>query len=226
MDRIHHLREEPLRLFGVIDGGGEKKPDQDTENELLAIINNILDSHQIDVILFEDYNKGVLTKRIIQETIKKAKEKNIPTTVDPKKDNFFVYEDVTLFKPNLKELREGLKVDINKRNEDEIKSAVEMLFQKLNCTLAFVTLSELGVIVKSAETLDIIPAFPRKILDVSGAGDTVISVASLALASGMNAKSIAIVSNLAGGWVCEKVGVTPIDQEELIAEINRLDVHF
>lgn len=214
----HHL----LR----VDEENKQPLSLELEDEFLLRINNVLDTNEIDVIIFEDYNKGVLTKRIIDTVIDLAKKKNIPTTVDPKKDNFFAYKNVTLFKPNLKELTEGLKIDIDKRNEQDIIDAVNQLSDKLNCKIAFVTLSELGVIIKTTNSTDIIPAFSRKILDVSGAGDTVISVASLALASGMKAKSIALISNLAGGWVCEKTGVTPINQQDLISEINRLNLNF
>ena len=158
-------------------------------------------------MIFEDYNKGVLTQRVIEEVVALAKAKNIPTTVDPKKDNFFAYKGVTLFKPNLKELVEGLKVDIDKKNRASLESAVDKLEKILGNEISLITLSELGVYMKDKNGSHHIPAHVRNISDVSGAGDTVISVASLCLALKNDRILMASIANLAGGLVCEEVGV-------------------
>lgn len=191
------------------------------ERHLLNCIKNILDKQKVDVIIFEDYNKGVLTDNVIKTVIEIAVAKNIPTAVDPKKDNFFAYEKVTLFKPNLKELREGLRVDFDKNDTGLLQKAMNDLQEKLGNEITMVTLSELGIMTKGKNGFVHEAAHERKILDVSGAGDTVISVASLALAGGADAATAAQLANLAGGLVCEKVGVVSIDKEVLLKEANQ-----
>lgn len=193
------------------------------ETEFIAIIKGLIENEKPEVIIFEDYNKGVLTERVIEEVIALAKAKDIPTTVDPKKDNFFAYKGVTLFKPNLKELVEGLKVDINKKDRTSLESAVDKLEKILGNEISLITLSELGVYMKDNGKSYHIPAHIRNISDVSGAGDTVISVASLCLALDTDRTLMASLANLAGGLVCEEVGVVPINKERLLEESKKLD---
>lgn len=188
------------------------------ETAFLELLEQIIESEKIDAVIFEDYNKGVLSKNVIQETILFAREKGIPTTVDPKKENFLTYQGVTLFKPNLKELKEGLDVNCSFENRSSFDHAIEVLEKKLNNEISFVTLSENGVFIKKGSSAHHAPAHIRTIADVSGAGDTVISVATLALASGLSIESIAELSNLAGGLVCEKSGVVSIETDQLIQE--------
>lgn len=191
------------------------------EKSLLNRIANILENDQIDVVIFEDYNKGVLTTNVISTTIKWATQRGIPTAVDPKKTNFFSYKGVTLFKPNLKELKEGLKQDISTKNPDELIAAVKLLKQKVPHKTSLITLSEMGVYVNDGED-NFIPAHLRNISDVSGAGDSVISVAALCLACACSPYHMASLANLAGGLVCEKVGVVPIDKNLLLQEALKL----
>jgi len=188
------------------------------ERHLLDCLKAILERQKVDVIIFEDYNKGVLTERIISTVLAWAAERNIPTTVDPKKDNFFAYKGATLFKPNLKELKEGLKVEFDKNDFNALKQAIDALENELSNKVTMVTLSELGVVASHATNFFHEKAHQREILDVSGAGDTVISVASLALAAGAEPPIYAALANIAGGLVCEKVGVVPIDKELLMQE--------
>jgi rfaE bifunctional protein kinase chain/domain len=188
------------------------------ERHLLDCVKAILERQKVDVIIFEDYNKGVLTERIISTVLAWAAERNIPTTVDPKKDNFFAYKGATLFKPNLKELKEGLKVEFDKNDFNALKQAIDALENELSNKVTMVTLSELGVVASHATDFFHEKAHQREILDVSGAGDTVISVASLALAAGAEPPIYAALANIAGGLVCEKVGVVPIDKELLMQE--------
>ena len=173
-----------------------------------------------DVIILQDYNKGVLTDRLIKSIIALANERNIPVAVDPKKKNFFAYQGVTLFKPNAKELRDGLGV--HAETIDELKQAAIDLQKRLHCKYLMVTLSEQGVIILNDGDFYHIPAHPRHILDVSGAGDTVLSVAALSMAIKKDTKTIAELSNIAGGLVCEAVGVVPIDKDKLLKEYNRI----
>lgn len=173
-----------------------------------------------DVIIFEDYNKGICTPKIIHEVQALALKHQIPTSVDPKKANFFEYKNATLFKPNLKEFIEGLKLSSTPETHEQWIQNIHDLRQQINHTYTLVTLSEKGVLIESKDDFTILPAHVRNIADVSGAGDTVISVASLCLALKINPKAMADLANLAGGLVCEKVGVVPITQEQLISEIQ------
>ena len=181
-------------------------------------IKRIVGSRHIDAIIFEDYNKGLLSEHVITSLIEFANENDIITTVDPKKANFFSYKNVTLFKPNLKELNEGLKVEVCPTNKESFVDAVMSLEEQLNPTYSFITLSEHGVFIKDKEEHQFIPAHFRNIADVSGAGDTVISVATLALVVGLPKEMIAEIANLAGGMVCEQVGVVSINKDELLNE--------
>ena len=187
-------------------------------NSFIDKITSLIDSTKIDAVIFEDYDKGTITEEVIKNIVNLCNEKNIPTTVDPKKRNFLSYKNVSLFKPNLKELKEGLNIEINPRNISEVNNAVDLLNKSLNNTLNFITLSENGVFIKNHEENHHLAAHYRNITDVSGAGDTVISVASLCLALNQSPKMIAEISNLAGGLVCEKVGVVPIDKDQLLSE--------
>jgi D-glycero-beta-D-manno-heptose-7-phosphate kinase len=188
------------------------------EKKLLQTIESILKSEKVDVILFEDYNKGVLTPRVIEQVITWANEKNIPTTVDPKRDNFFAYKKVTLFKPNLKELTEGLKLDHKPVDKSELVDASKKLESELGHRISLITLSEKGVFVKDKDRTELAPAHVRNISDVSGAGDTVIAVASLCLAAGIDSFWLAQLANLSGGLVCQHTGVVPINRDELREE--------
>lgn len=196
---------------------------EEEENLLMEKILSVLDKQKIDVIIFQDYDKGVITKNIIQKTINKAKEKNIPTCVDPKHRNFSLYKEVTLFKPNLKELKEGLKIEFTLPSLDNLTDAALLLHGKQRIDRIFITLSEYGLFFadysKTKAEIKQLPANVRNIADVSGAGDTVISVASLCLALNLPNEEIAKISNLAGGLVCEYVGVVPIEKERLYREL-------
>ena len=147
-----------------------------------------------------------------------ANKHNIPTLVDPKKRNFMEYKNATLFKPNFKELKEGLNVDLNKYETGCIFKAIEPLHKDSNMKLIMVTLSEGGIFISDGKKHNILPAEVRDISDVSGAGDTVISLASLCIAQKLDPIDIAAISNIAGGLVCEKAGVVPIDKEQFMIE--------
>jgi D-glycero-beta-D-manno-heptose-7-phosphate kinase len=170
------------------------------------------------VVLFEDYDKGVLSREAIAEIVAFANARNVPTVVDPKKRHFLDYEHVTLFKPNLKELKEGLKVDFNVDQPGELVRVVDQLKERMHLSGTLITLSERGVYIDfDGEQLHL-PAHVRKIADVSGAGDTVISIAACCVALRQSPRRTAALSNLGGGLVCESVGVVPVDKERLWQE--------
>jgi D-glycero-beta-D-manno-heptose-7-phosphate kinase len=156
-----------------------------------------------------------------------CQQNNIITTVDPKKDNFFAYKNVDLFKPNLKELKEGLEIEFDILDRPAFENAIDQLESTLMCKHTFITLSEHGVFIKSVNDKNYIPAHMRAITDVSGAGDTVITLATLCLTLGLEPKIVAEISNLAGGLVCEHSGVVTIDKTILIEEIkSKLNTYF
>ncbi|MEE0889182.1 MAG: bifunctional ADP-heptose synthase [Bacteroidales bacterium] len=193
------------------------------EKIFLDKIESIINTEKINAIIFQDYDKGVITEGVITKIIEIAKRKNIPVTVDPKKRNFTAYKNVDLFKPNLKELKEGLKIDFDNVDKDVLVEASLLLHYKQKIDKVFITLSERGVFMmdftKKEAEITMLPACLRKISDVSGAGDTVISLATLCLALGLDSQTIANVSNFAGGLVCESVGVVPIDKNKLLSEL-------
>ncbi len=191
--------------------------------QLLTLISYIINHDKIDVIIFEDYNKGLITSKLVSKVVELAKSKNIPTCVDPKKKNFNTYKGVSLFKPNLKELREGIKLDISGDNINELQRAVSSFRVKQKAETVLVTLAEKGVITNSRKIKEHITAHVRSIADVSGAGDTVISVASLCRALECNDIFTAALANLSGGLVCEQIGVVPIDKSQLFEEALKLD---
>jgi D-glycero-beta-D-manno-heptose-7-phosphate kinase len=203
-----------------IDTEDTKPASASESGELVKKIASLLDD--ADVLIFEDYDKGVLTKDNIAAITKLAQEKNIPVVVDPKKRNFNAYRHADLFKPNLKEFREGWKVDFDEDDKASFEAAVKNMMQTMSLKHAMITMSERGVMITNGTDFHYIPAHIRKIADVSGAGDTVISVAALCMALKMDMRQVAELANLAGGLVCEEVGVVPIDKEKLNNEINEL----
>ena len=185
----------------------------------LSKLVNFLKKQKIDVLIFQDYNKGVLSLETIQLVMNEAVKRQIPTTVDPKKHNFLSYQNATLFKPNLKEIRDAVPFEV----KPELAS-LQQATAYLNTTLAnrytMITLSDKGLFLNDVHTEggQIYPIQPRNIADVSGAGDTVISVASLCLAMGLDSDIIAQLSNMAGSQVCEVAGVVPVNREQLKRE--------
>lgn len=176
------------------------------------------------LIIFEDYDKGCIDENIIEGTISFAKEHNIPTAVDPKKRNFLSYKDCTLFKPNLKELAEGIKLDIDPARHETVKQALIALQNIMPHENSLVTLSEHGIQFQNSKDSFNLPAHIRNVSDVSGAGDTVVSIAGLCLALGLPPRFFSALSNLGGGIVCEDLGVVPIDKHKLIKEAIENDV--
>ncbi len=177
-----------------------------------------------DVVIFEDYDKGVLTEENIAGIIKLAHKKGIPVIVDPKKRNFIHYKEADLFKPNLKELKEGLKLDFDADEPTQLEEAVKKMMSLMQLKHAMITMSEKGVMITDGQTFHYVPAHIRKIADVSGAGDTVVSVAALCFALKMDITKVAALANLAGGLVCEEVGVVPINKQRFESEIARLQL--
>jgi len=187
------------------------------ETELLNILEDEINS--LDAIILQDYNKGVLTPRLIENIIRLGKKKDVIITVDPKFNNFFKYENVTVFKPNRKETEDvfGIKMV----EDEDISKAGFKLLDKLNADYVLLTLGEKGIALfaKGKNGEKRIPTKARKVADVSGAGDTVISTLTMALSASAEIEEAAYLANYAGGLVCEEVGIVPITKSKLFDTI-------
>jgi D-glycero-beta-D-manno-heptose-7-phosphate kinase len=192
------------------------------ENNLFRQLENYVDSEKPDVIILEDYNKGVLTGSFIKNVIGLCNKKNIVSAVDPKRKNFFGYKNVTLFKPNLKEVKENLHILSDDLNEEKMRDIHRQLKEKLEHCISLITLSDKGIFYQNETRSGIISSHVRNIADVSGAGDTVIAVASLVYAVSKSVNLMAEIANIAGGLVCEEVGTVAISKEKLLAECRML----
>jgi len=199
----------------------EDTHDLSTEEEKLLLdrYRELLDTHPVRAVILQDYNKGVLTPAIIAAVIQATRERNILTAVDPKKANFFAYRGVTLFKPNLKEIRDSAPFSVS-AEPASLRQAAAFLREQLDNSLTMITLSEKGLYLDDGASGTLHPTIPRNVADVSGAGDTVISIAALALAAGLDLGIVAALSNLAGGQVCESPGVVSVERGVLERELG------
>lgn len=216
--RIVSRNQQMMRL----DAETTKELNDEEENALLEGVRLCIKNNKPNVIIFEDYNKGVLTEKIINEITSLCKLHHIITAVDPKRKNFFAYKSVDIFKPNLKEVKEGLNLLLEEVNESALNGIHTLLKEQLHHEISFITLSEKGVFFQSADQSKIIPTHIRSIADVSGAGDTVIAVASLVYAATKNMLLAAEMANIAGGLVCEEVGTAAINKEKFLRECKLL----
>ncbi len=194
----------------------------DEANTLLHHLTTYIQNEKPQVVIFEDYNKGVLTENFIAKAIAVCKQHQVLTTVDPKRKNFFAYKNVDVFKPNLKEVLEGLNIIDGEPSIANMQTIHSLLKEKLQHDVSLITLSEHGVFFQTGTNGKILPAHLRNIADVSGAGDTVIAVASLVYAATKNVELMTEMANIAGGLVCEQVGTAAIDAELLEEECNRI----
>lgn len=195
-------------------------PDQ--EEKLIDRVKQYINEQSPSAIIFEDYNKGILTEKVIRTIVDLCKAKSVITSVDPKRKHFFDYHGVDIFKPNLKEAREALNLLIEEVNEDTLTLIHHKLKTELEHRISFITLSEKGVFYEDGQVSRLVPSHIRNVADVSGAGDTVIAVATLVYALTGNTAMMAEIANLAGGLVCESVGTVAIDKSRLLRECQRL----
>lgn len=196
--------------------------DKGEEAHLLEKLNKYIEKERPHILILEDYNKGVLTQGVIDGAIALCQAKGILTAVDPKRKNFFAYQEVDIFKPNLKEVREALNLLPEALTLQTLRQIHHALVDKLQHRISFITLSEQGVFYQEKEKAAILPSHMRDIADVSGAGDTVIAVASLVYAVTKNPHLMAEIANIAGGLVCEQVGTAAINKERLFQECELL----
>lgn len=217
--RIISNRQHLLRVDEEIDD----LLSAETEFSFIQQISDLLKTGNIDGVIFQDYDKGTLTPSLIRRVINTARKSGIPVLADPKHRHFLEYKKVSLFKPNFREFQRGLNIRCGKSEYGKIHELVKTyLHEQQGIEIVMITLSELGVFISNKEGYYHIPAEIRDVADVSGAGDTVISVAALCLASGLSLEYLATISNIAGGLVCEKVGVVTVDRSELLDECMRI----
>ena len=212
--RVMSRNQQMMRLDAEITAD----LDPSLEDLLLQQTKALFAAHKPDVLILEDYNKGVLTERVIHELIALCKKENVISAVDPKRKNFLSYKGVTIFKPNLKEIREGLNILADTIDLSSLQKMHEQLQQHLHHEISLITLSEKGVFYIKGDEARIIPTHIRNIADVSGAGDTVIAVASLVYTASRDMHLAAEMANIAGGLVCEEVGTAPVNKERLQEE--------
>lgn len=186
------------------------------ENALFKAVDVRLD--EADVVIFQDYNKGTLTQSLIERVVKACLSKGVKTVVDPKFNHFFDYKDVTLFKPNRIEIAQAYNI-ARFESTEEVIALAKQLRSDLNADRVLITLSEEGVAIVNKGGSTHLPAHPRKVVDVSGAGDSALSAAALCVALNCTDEIIAEIANLAGGLVCERSGVVPIDRNALLDEL-------
>lgn len=195
---------------------------ENDEDKLLAAFENFIAAEKPHVIILEDYNKGVLTINVIKAIIGVCKKYSILTTVDPKRKNFFAYNGVDIFKPNLNEAKEGLNIIGEGAGLLLLEDIHSSLVKKLQHRVSFITLSEKGVFYQEGTQSALIPTHIRNVADVSGAGDTVIAVASLVFAATGDVELMAEIANIAGGLVCEEVGTVAVNKDKLLRECKML----
>jgi len=216
--RIISRNQQMIRLDAEIT----TELDKSNEELLLQQVCSFIQTHDPDVMIFEDYNKGILTEKVIHEVITICKEAGVITAVDPKRKNFFSYHQADIFKPNLGEIKQALNLLLEEVNDSLLSKIHLELRNVLEHRVSFITLSDKGVFYQKDGLASVIPSHLRNIADVSGAGDTVIAVAALVYAATQNVHLMAEVANIAGGLVCEEVGTVAIDKTKLQRECELL----
>lgn len=199
-----------------IDEECDKPISKEIEYLLFWKINEIININKIDIIIFEDYDKGVISKDLILLIVELSKQYNIKIVADPKKRNFNYYKNIDLFKPNFQEFCNGLLQDNFSVDYNNIEETAKIFIKKQELKNLMITLSERGIFISNYQKSYNFPAMLRKISDVSGAGDSVISIAALLLSINVDIEEIAYISNIIGGLVCEKIGVETISKQELL----------
>jgi rfaE bifunctional protein kinase chain/domain len=216
--RIISRNQQMLRFDAEITNDLEK----DDEKLLLDKLSQFIEHEDPNILIFEDYNKGVLTNRVIEQAIELCRASGVISAVDPKRKNFFDYKGVDIFKPNMKEVQEGLNLLFETKDIYQLRNIHEQLQKQLQHKVSLITLSEKGIFYQQLQNAAIIPSHLRNVADVSGAGDTVIAVAAMVYAVTKNAHLMAEIANIAGGLVCEEVGTAAVDREKLLRECELL----
>lgn len=214
--RIISRNQQMMRLDSEIT------TDLEEEESFIELFQTFIATEKPQVVILQDYNKGVLTQAVIEAVIAICNEAGVLTAVDPKRKNFFTYKGVDIFKPNLKEVRDALNLPFTETDQSTLQNIHRELNRRLQHHVSFITLSERGVFYQNETAAALIPSHLRNIADVSGAGDTVIAVAALVYATTKDVALMAEMANIAGGLVCEEVGTAAIDKTKLLHECELL----
>ncbi len=169
----------------------------------------------VDAILISDYGKGVITRSLLKYCISIAKKHDIPLSVDPKVEHFMEYKKVTVLTPNLNEATLGMKLHKKPSNEEEVYELGKKILKKLKPEAVVITRGEKGMTLFSKNKIYHIPTRAKEVYDVTGAGDTVISVLTLCLSCGTDMITGCEIANFAAGVVVGKVGTATVSPEEL-----------
>lgn len=217
---VDHTRPTTVKTRIIAHSQHVVRIDRESREEISYTIQNgiletlLRNSEAIDGIIIEDYNKGVVVKSLIHQIIKWANQHKKPITVDPKYNNFFEFADVTVFKPNRKEVEEVLGLRMN--DDHEVITAGKKILERLNSSSVLLTRGEQGMsLFEKDGSVTHVPTKARSVADVSGAGDTVIATLTMALVGGATIREASTLANIAGGIVCGSVGIVPIDKNEL-----------
>lgn len=188
----------------------------ETEQQILASLES---DTSLKAIVFEDYNKGMITETLISSVMKLANQKGIPVLIDPKKDNFFAFKDCTIFKPNKKEAEQALGFSL--QTDSDIQRAGKELLQKLQAKYILLTLGEKGMMLFDANgTVSSVETKAKQIADVSGAGDTVIATLTVLMVGGASASEAAYIANHAASIACSKSGIVSVSTDELLLQLT------
>ena len=212
-ERIIVQEKHVLRIDEEIDQNLNEK----IRSKLIAKINEMIKNS--DILIFQDYDKGVIDSVLIDRI---TSDKKIFISVDPKYKNFTNYKNINFFKPNLNEITKSLK--INNPNFENLESIGKKFMKKNSIDDLMITLSEKGIIILSKKEVTKHDIFNSKIVDVSGAGDTIISLASILFYLKLPQKFIGEICNIAGGIVCNFSGVKAIDKKELMEKTKRYNL--
>jgi len=191
--------------------------DRDTHRRIFEYVRQQADSG-LDAIVLSDYSKGVVTKELVRDIVKLARKRGIIVSVDPKVNHFGIYSGVTILTPNTKEASIGSKIEIE--DEKSLIKAGALLLKRLKCDAVLVTRGEHGMsLFERGGRVTHIPTVAQEVFDVTGAGDTVISTLTLAMAAGAGMVDAARLSNYAAGIVVGVVGTATVKPDELKQKI-------
>lgn len=201
----HHLLRIDEESSAYVSG--------DFEDQSLKEIIRFMDEFAPQLLILEDYNKGLLTARIIKGIIDHAKSKHIYVAVDPKDTHFFAYREADLFKPNLREASHAYHAPIDQSN---IESVGEAWRTNHHIQTVAITLGAKGVFIQNGSgSRQVSPDRAIDVIDVCGAGDAVICALSLGLMSKLDLEKTASLANLAGAYVCSHSGVVAVNVDEI-----------
>ncbi len=189
-----------------------------SDSQIAALLDNVRSAMALaHAVVLEDYNKGVLTPRLIGEVMRLAAERGLPVVVDPKYRNFFAFRGATIFKPNRRELEAALGAALDVDHPETLPATLE----RLGVSHLLLTLGERGMVLFSERgEIARVPTVARQVYDVVGAGDTVTAYLAAVLAGGGSPSEAAVVANIAAGIEVGKLGAATVSSEEVLEYVD------